>query len=267
MGLHAALGTAGGDQMSTPCAAAGIVQPCQYVGQACKLPASGQGWPHHHHDRQAECAGGIELGLCTAATCVFRHDYVHAVLLQQSSIVRYAERATRDNGGVLGQRGRRIGRINQPQDVVVLRLRGKDGEMLSAHSQQHPLGSTSERGSRRWQIGYRLPAVPVARLPSVSGKRQQRNPNSLARCNRIATHARSEGMCSVHHMGHTMALQVMCKAVNAAEAANAHSNGLRCGLSNPPGIRQCGALAPLGQGTRKCTRLGGAAQHQDIAYG
>lgn len=89
----------------------------------------GNGGPVDHDDRQAKRAGRVNLGPRPGSPGVFRNDDLNAMRPHQRKITLKVKRAARDDRLRLWQR-ERPWRINQAQEVIMLRLAGESGEII-----------------------------------------------------------------------------------------------------------------------------------------
>ena len=80
-----------------------------------------QNGPVGQEHRQAERAGGIQLGPCTAATGVFGDHMGDRMGLHQRGVTRHVERTPRQHDRCPWQRQRVARRIDEAQQVAVLR--------------------------------------------------------------------------------------------------------------------------------------------------
>lgn len=244
-----------------------MTQPLQHLGHAPHLAPGGDHGPVHHDNRQAQPARCVQLGLGTCSAGVLGHHQVHPVPAHQRGVAFLVERTARDDDGVLRQWWQGGWRIDEPQDVMVLRLEREFRELHATQRQHDDLRRSVQCGDCRAHIGHRMPAVAGARTPGRPGQRQQGHARLRGGGNGIAAHLSGKGMGGVDDVGDGVIMQILHKTCHATEAADAHGDWLRFGLADPAGIRQDSTLAPLGQAT--CQRAGfeGATKDQDIAHG
>ena len=94
-------------------------------------PARGKMWAIYQDYMQSERARGIKLGPRPRAARILRDDHVDPMRDQQRPVRCFAERTTGDNrlGVGQGQRGR--GRVDEAEEVMVLRPLGERIEVLT----------------------------------------------------------------------------------------------------------------------------------------
>lgn len=244
-----------------------MIQPLQDLRYArCFAPVRDRR-PLHHHYRQSEGARCVQLCLGPGAPSVLRNHDVHAMPAHKRDIPAHIERAARDDHRVVRQRRRLDRRIDQPQDVMVLRLGREFGAVQSAQCQQDPLRGAGQCCDRRGHVRDGVPAIARARAPGRPGERQQRDPGLLGSLDGVAAHLRREWVRGVHEMGDVVLLQVSHQPRHAAEAADAYRDGLRLGLAHAPGIRQDRVLPSFGETAGQCAGLRGAPKEKDLAHG
>lgn len=242
-------------------------QPVQHRINTVNLTAWRQFGTLDHQHRQPHLASCRQLGHGALTTGVLADQTLDAVLTQQVEISLQAEGAAVDGDGVMGQRGRRFGSVDQTQQVVVLGLSREGGEMHAADRQQYSLGRTGERIDGGFNAGDSLPAVARHRLP---GGTSQSDELDIAVCRGLhgmAAHLCGEGMGGIHQVGDAVLRQPGPQPFDAAEAANAGGQwlGLWCGDS--PGIAEHGGNRATGEGRGQGAGFAGASQNQDVVHG
>lgn len=223
----------------------------------------GNGGPVDHDDRQAKRAGRVNLGPRPGSPGVFRNDDLNAMRPHQRKITLKVKRAARDDRLRLWQR-ERPWRINQAQEVIMLRLAGESGEIHAPDCEEHTLRRTFQSRRRRINIRHSNPAIPLPRHPWRAGQGQQRDTCPLTGGNGIGAHLSGERMCSVNHMADGVILQPGCQAFNPAKSANTHWQGLRSRVFHPPREAD-GRLHPArGKDAAQLHRLTRAPQQQEV---
>lgn len=244
-----------------------MIQPLQHLRYAVRFAPGGDHRPLHHHDRQAEQACGVQLGLGAGSAGILGDHDIHFVLAHQRGVCVHVKRATRDDDGMPWQ-GRWAGRrIDQPQDVVVLRLGCKLRKVHAAQRQHDGLRRPLQRSHCGTDVGHRMPAVAGVWMPRRTRQRQQGYAHVGCCGNGIAAHLRGKWMGGIDQMGDGMYVQIPDQPRHAAKAADAHGDGLWLGLRHTPRIRQNRNVAPFGQGMGQRAGFKGAAEDKDVAHG
>lgn len=241
-----------------------MIEPAKdLIGRMC-FEARWQIRARDHDDGQVKCARGLQFRDGTATPGILRNDQLNTMLSHQRGVSGDVKWTARDDDAVVRHRWRRYRLIDQPENVVVLRLRGELRQMHASDGQQDPLRRSVERiyGSRN--IGDRLPAIRVRRLPGGTGQRDQRHARSFAGRDGVAAHLFGERMRRIDDMRNPIFSEEGDQAIDTAEATDAMLNGLRARAFDAPGVGQRRFDVALGDGLRKSTCLYGAAQDQEV---
>lgn len=244
-----------------------MIQPLQHLRHAPRFAPGCDHRPLHHHNRQAQQARGVQLGLGAGSAGILGDNDIHLVVAHQRGVCVHVKRATRDDDGVLRQ-GRWAGRrIDQPQDVMVLRLGCKFCKVHAAQCQHDGLRRPLQCRRRGADVGYRMPAVAGDRMPGRTGQRQQGYTRLGSGGDGIAAHLSGKRMGGIDQVGDGMRVQIPHQPRHAAKAADAHGDGLRSGLRHTPRIRQNRMFTPFGQGMGQRAGFKGASEDKDVAHG
>lgn len=236
--------------------------PVQDLGDAGGYRPGWDRGPVDQDHRQRQVARGAQLGLGPAAPGVLRHDQGDAVLLHQRPVAGCVEWAAGNLDRAIGQGQRPLWRIDEPQQVMMLRLAREGGEVLAADRQKHPLRWTRQQGCGGRKIGNRDPAVAGTGAPGQTLERQQRDAGRSAGDHRVAADPRGEGMGGIDHPSDPAFAQKGRQAFGPAEAAGASRHRLRTGSFGASGIGQDGRQTGLGQCGGQLVGLGGAAEDE-----
>ncbi|SHJ72585.1 hypothetical protein SAMN05444000_11252 [Shimia gijangensis] len=239
-------------------------QPVKHTFNRRHVIAGGQVRPVDHHNRQAQGACSVQLGLGTGPACVFADHHVDVVLFEQRSVANDAKRATRHHDRVMRHRRCNLGRINKPQDIMVLGLRGKGIHMKATQRQHDALGRTIKGCNGACHVRHMAPVVSGLSTPRRARQCQQRRACLPTGMKRIPAHLRGKRVCGVNHMGDVMVAQVGGQSVDPAKAPDTMGNGLRTRGFNAPCIRKGRLNAPLGQGPRQGGGFGCAAKNKEV---
>ncbi|SHL32930.1 hypothetical protein SAMN05660971_00216 [Halomonas cupida] len=242
-------------------------KPRQHRIDRMNLPALRQFGTLDHQHRQPHLASCCQLGHGALTTGVLADQMLDAVLTQQVEISLQAEGAAVDGDGVMGQRGRRFGSVDQTQQVVVLGLSREGGEMHAADRQQYSLGRTGKGIDGGFNAGDSLPAVARHRLP---GGTSQGDEFDIAVCCGLygmAAHLCGEGVGGIHQMGDAVLRQPGLQPLDAAEATNAGGQWLGLWCSDTPGIAEHGGNRATGESLGQGAGFAGTSQNQDVVHG
>jgi len=239
----------------------------QNLVHATGEPARRDGRPVDQDDRQAKRAGGVELGPRSGSARILRYDHVDPVGGQELPVARRREgTACHDDGGI-GQGQISFGRVDQPEQVMMLRLDGKGAEVLSADRKKDPRARIGQGFGGRVRVGHMAPVVAVARDPWRTLVSAKRHADRIAGGDGIPAHLRRERMSGVDHMGDPFAAQIAHQPLDAAEAADPRRQGLRDRRTGAPGVGKDGIGPDGSKRTGKLACLGRAAKKKDARHG
>lgn len=242
-------------------------KPRQHRIDRMNLPALRQFGTLDHQHRQPHLASCRQLGHGALTTGVLADQALNAVLAQQVEVTLQAEGAAVDGDGVMGQRGSRLGSVDQTQQIVMLGLCREGGEMHAADGQQYSLGRAGERIHGGFNAVDSLPAVARHRLPGGTSQGDEFHIAVCCGLYGMAAHLCGEGMGGIHQMGDAVLRQPGPQPLDATEASNAGGQwlGLWCGDS--PGIAEHGGNRATSEGRGQGAGFAGASQNQDFAHG
>lgn len=244
-----------------------MIQPVKNYMRIMDFQPVGQSWPVDHQDRQAEPPGGDQLRLRAGAAGIFAEDQVDAMVLHQPQVAIGIEGAAIDQQMMVWQRGRHRRRIDEAQQIEMLRLGGESVRVQSAERQHDAPGGAIQRGNRAGDVGHMGPVIARFRVPGRAGQGDEGDAGLACRHDGIAAHHGGEGMSGVDQMGDAFAAQIGGQTFRSAKAADAHWHRLWAGIVDPAGIAERRLLAAFGQQAGERARFGRSAQNQDVAYG
>lgn len=244
-----------------------MIDPCQHIADVMDGLRLWQGWPVDHEDGQAERPRRIDLRTRACASSIFGDDQVYAVGAHQGEITLQREGAAIHGQVMTRQRGRRIWRIDEAQQIMMLRLGGEGFDMHAPERQHDAPGRPVERADSARNVRDMGPAVALPRLPFRTIEDQMSDLRLLRSRNGVGADRRGEGVGRVDQVGEPLRLQEYRQSSSAAKAAYAHRQRLRARVAGASGIAQHGALTALGKGLGEGARFGRAAKDQDVAHG
>lgn len=241
-----------------------MTEPAQHLGDGLDLFPRGNEWPADHYHWQREVARRLDFCRGKITAGVLGHDDVCAVICQHSAIAGAVERPARHDNLRVGQRQRRARRIDQPDQISVLRMRGESLEMQPANAEKHPTRRRAERFGRRCEIIDLDPVVAGRALPGRALERQQRHICLGAGGDRVRAHLRRERMGGIDDARNVFGAKIVDQASHAAEAAKAPGDQRRRWVFGAAGIGQhCIDAGITRHRLREPVGVGGAAEDQD----
>ncbi len=244
-----------------------MIDPRQDIAETVSGLRLWHGRPVDHDDGQAEHPCRIDLRTRACASRIFGDNQVDAVRAHQGEIAVQREGAAIDQQMMVRQRGQRFGRIDEAEQIMMLRLGGEGFNMHASERQHNAAGRPVERADGARNIGDMGPAVALPRLPFRAGEHEMGHPRLPRGDGGIGADNRGEGVGRVDEVGELFRLQISRQPLSTAKAADAHRHRLGTRVSGASGIAQHRPLAAFGQSFRQRARLGGAAKDQDMAHG
>ncbi len=213
-----------------------MTEPAQHLSDAFRSRPIRQLRPRDHDDGQAEFAGGIDLGARTGAAGVARDDPFDMTRTHRLQFIREHERPARYDDVGLRKGRRAVGRIDEAQNIGVLRLRAEGRDVLPADGEKHARGFVGKRGDGGVEIRHLDPVVTGLFRPWRAFEREQRRPGSCAGGGGIATHPGGERMRRIDDMRDVFLMDVGRESARAAEAAAANRQRLARGCAGAAAI-------------------------------
>jgi hypothetical protein len=241
-----------------------MAKPAQGLGDRFdRLPCWNKR-PANHHDRQAKITRRFDLRRGSGTSRIPGNDNVRAEILKQGPITRAVERTTRHDHFCVGQRQWIARRIDQTNQVGVLRIRRESLQMLPADPEEYTACLESKSLRRCRDIIDLDPSVARQALPGGTFQRQQGHSRDVTSCDRIRAHLRREWMGGIDDPIDTLRTKVVREASNAAKAADAPGNRRQQRI---PGTARIGQYRIdtriIDEGSRQPVRVGGAAEEQN----
>ena len=244
-----------------------MIDPRQHLADIMHRPRLRHGGPVDHDDGQAEHTRRIDLGARPLPTGILRDDQIHAMIAHQGKVTLQCEGAAIYQQMVTRQRGQHVWRIDEAQQIMMLRLRGEGFDMHAPERQHHTTARAIKRADSAIDVKHTAPAVPLHRSPLRPGEHQMRDACISGRRGGIGADCRGKGMGRIDKMRERPCLEESRQPTRAAKTTDPHRHRLGTRIAGATGIAQDRALAPFGQRLRKRARLGRAAKDQDVAHG
>ncbi|EXL09989.1 hypothetical protein BG36_18380 [Aquamicrobium defluvii] len=221
---------------------------------------------HDHLDAERPCRR--DLAMAGRPAAILGDDGIDAMGGQQFALRLLRERSTRQNVECIGNRQRRLDRIDAADEVEVLRGSREGTRLLPADAQKHAARPGPEHPHRTRHIVRERPAVAVPLFPARTTQRQYRDTRLLRRFSRIGGNARRIGMRGIDQQIDPLFRQITRQPLRATEAANAHRHRLANRVSGATGQRK--RDIEFGNGRepfRRLPRFRRSAQNEDAHVG
>ncbi len=238
-------------------------QPVQNLRDMRQLDPLRQAWAVDHQYRQAQGPRSIQLGLRPRAPGVFRNNKLRPMVLHQRAIAFLGKGTSRHNHVGLRQ-WHAVRLIDQPQQIMVLGLRGERLKMQATRGQKHPARRACQGGNSSRDIRNMLPRITGPGDPWRAGQRRQGDLGCSASLDGVPAHLGGKGMGGIHHMSDSVLAQMMDQPFDAAKPSDTGRQRLRAGRihASGVGISRCSTL--FGQGFGQSVGLGRTTQDQQI---
>ncbi len=223
-------------------------------------------WPFDHDDRSLERPRSNDFRRCPGAACIFGHHQLNIMRAHQFQIPFNRERPTIKDNRRVGQRNALLGRVDEAQNVMVLRVWCEGAKMHTSNGQHYTRRRSVECCNGTSNVRYAVPLVPRLRLPRRALQRDERHTRFSTSRNRIVTHLAGKGMCCVDDMSYGRPTEVIAEPFDASKSTNAHRQGLRLWERNTSGQRKRGAHINFGQPRAESRRLERTAQYQKVRW-
>ena len=244
-----------------------MIQPGHDLSQGARhLPRSLPCRPLDQNHRQTQGTGRIQFCPPAASASILGDQMRNAMHLHQCAIPGLVKWPARDYSFRIGQ-GQASHRINQPQQVMVLRLCGKGRQMLPADGQKDPDGCVGQSRNRAGDVLHNMPVIARFRHPCRTLEPDQRHACCYTGQGRIPTHLGCERMGRIDHVADILCPQIGRQPLCSAKAAHAHRDRLDHRGSGAAGIGIHGIKARRCQHTGEFTGLRRATEQKDAFHG
>lgn len=220
----------------------------------------------NHNYRQGKLSSRFNFSIGAASARIFRNNDFNLMLAHQSNILFLAKWSTRYDDLAVWQRHSLRGRVYKPQQIVMLRLRGKQIKMHPPNSEHNILLLSGQGRRRRRNIGHALPLVSRFGAPRRARQSQQGNPCLGASKHSVFAHLGCKRMRGVDYMRNLFCLKIGEQSLDASKPANPFFNWLNFGPLNAPRVGQARPIPFRCDRLRELTGLNRASQNQKV-YG
>ena len=214
-----------------------------------------------HQKRQTQFTRRINLGARACTARILRYDHVHFVVLYQSLVRRYCERATINDQAVIGH-WNSVRRVNQTQNIMMLRLNSEFLQMHPPKRQHDAHWRTVQRRNSRLDIRGAAPVVARLRSPGRTGQPRQGDPALGTGLRRIPAHLCGKRMRCINQMGDLVGRNVGQQSVHAAKPTDPGWQRLFTWFPDAPRIGKHRIQATLVNCLRQRAGFGRATQYE-----
>lgn len=241
-----------------------MTDPRDHRVQVEGFPPFGQGWAPDHDDWQAQGARRRNLGCTAGAAGILRDDKIDPVFAHQRKIAFLREGPPCNDHVVLGKAGRRFWRVNEAQEIKVLRVGFERGKVQAADCEHDARRRAVERRDRARNVLDRGPLVTALGRPWRPCVGDQGYVGGRASRDGIRAHLPRERMGGVDHVSNVLCLQIGKEPVRAAKATDTLRQGLPDGARHASRKGYRGANPKRAQPVAEARGLGRPAQDQQV---
>jgi hypothetical protein len=195
---------------------------------------------------------------------IFNFFPVDAMLHQHCAVAGEIERSPRHDHFRVPQRQRRARRIDQPNQIMMLRMPGEHIQILPPDAEKRPAWRCTQRLGRCGDVVNVDPAIFGRALPGRTLKCQQRYIGHTAGRDRVCAHLRREWMGGIDDARDVLGAEIIDQAIDAAKSADTPGYRRRRRIFGAAGIGQQRIDASILCDLRhQPIGIGGAAEDQD----
>ena len=220
--------------------------------------------PVDHEYRQAEPSGGIDLGASAFASGIPGNEEIDPVLFQKVTLSRFCKWPSINDDVMVWQCWALLRGVDKSQEIVMMRFGLEDRDFRSPNGKEDPSGGTAKRPGGLRHVRHSGPAVTWTGRPRRSCKRDQGHACGRASRDRVPTYLCGERVRGVDQMSNGVVLEIVDQARRATKSPGSSRQWLCDGVHHATSVGERGAQPHRGDVRRKCARLGGAAQDQEI---
>lgn len=180
----------------------------------------------YHDHRNAKRAGSFDFRIGRRTAGVFRDDDLDPGALQHVNLIGKRKGSTRRDVARIRNFKRRFYRIDAADQIAVLGRGFKGQELLSAKRQKCIFADGTQCGDRFLDASHVQPMVALPRHPSRARQFDHRHACYVSSPYGIGRNARRIRVRRIHQQIETFLGNIARQALSAAEAADAHRDGL-----------------------------------------
>ena len=219
----------------------------------------------HQDHRQSQSAGRRKLGIGPFPTGILGDEPVDTVLTHSNNLVVALEWAAPGNNLDVAQLGRDVRRIDDADDIVVLRLFREWRQRLAADRQKNTLGTIRQGSGGGFDVCHKSPTIAGDRCPRGPFKRDQRYACQFGGGGGVGADARGEGVGGVDQCRNAPGAKIRCKPFKPAKTTRAGGDRWQPGRNRASGQRQSDNKACLARQTfGDQVGLGCAAKDENV---
>lgn len=244
-----------------------MIEPRERILHLCDGRDVGQGGPAQHDDGDAEGARCGDLAQNRIATAVLGDDEFDAMFLEKRDFISLAEGPAPKDVLCIRYLEWRVERIDAADQIMVLRRRLEDTDLVPPDGEEHPARQSTQRRYRVIGILHFDPLVAGACRPCRTFERDDRDFRACRRHRRMRRDGVGIGMGGINQHVDALRGQIVREAVGAAETANPHWHRLGGRMRRAAGKRK--RYLKIGsprEAAGQLPRLVGAAEYEYMPH-
>ncbi len=206
-------------------------KPVENLLYRMRLKPRGRRRPLDEDNRKRQRPCRRQFGIRAGTAGIPAHEQIDVVGAHQGKIALAGERAAIDNHLTIGKRQRALQRIEKAQQVIVLPIGCKRGQMGASDRQHNASAPYAQGGDRAGDVRHTGPVIPLLCAPGCARKRYKGHTGLRRRGHRVGAHPNRKGVRCIHQVGDLLRLKVIRQALDTAKSTDApgHRLGRRAG--------------------------------------
>ena len=244
-----------------------MIEPGDRVFDCRNRGSVGRGWPMQHDNVDAECARRGDLTVRRGPAAVLGNHHVDAMFGHQRTVVGFTERATAGDIADMGQRQRRIDRIDAADQIIVLRRIMERLKLVAAERDKDAARRLTDRPHRLADVAHLDPPVTRNFNPWRSSQRDQLHAASPHGFDGVCRNHIGVWMGGVDQGIDAFANEIFCEAFGTAKATDTDRHRLRGGRCRAAGERQRDVEAgTAGEASGQLPGFRSTAENEDACH-
>lgn len=217
-----------------------------------------------HDYLNAERARRCDLAIGGAAAGILGDDDIDALVLEQSPLIFFAERAAGEKVTAVGNGEWRLDGIDAAHEIAMLGCSREASGFLATDREEDLARLAAQRSDGGLDILHARPAVAIGRLPGWTAKCEDWDTRAVCGHGGVGGDFAREGMSGVYHEIDLFLSQIINEPLDTSEAANPRRQGQRLGIGGPPRKGDdCRNVVARREFFGQAASLGRASQYQD----
>jgi hypothetical protein len=241
-----------------------MIEPINSAVDARNRQAVGYRRPSEHQNGYTQSPRRRNLAVGSGAAAVLSDDGIDGVRSEQLAVVRLGERTPRKNVMRIGNRKRRIDRIDTADEVMMLRSRAERIQLLPPDCQKDASWIRAQRTNRSLRIINVEPRIAGDSGPWGAAYSKNVNSGLLRSFHRIPGNDPRIRMGRIDQQIDPVSADVVSESVRAAKAPASYRNGLSDRRRSSPRERHGREKIATGKSERELACLRRTTKNQKV---